>query len=178
MILPALVLAASTMFYPPLPPAATLTPAIVSPAPEQARPFRPSRPAASPIIRAAARVPAPWRAFASCVLARESGGTLDRPQSGVGALNGQGSTAAGRWQMLAGWRSGGPWNVQDRLVRFGMPLRDAREVRRYLHDLWRIDRWPGIYQDVAFLEAIHDGQHGEGRGWLHWSGPGCDRLVP
>lgn len=130
---------------------------------------RPSRQVAA--VRLAAAPPPRWRAFAACVLARESGGTLDRPQSGVGARNGS-SSAAGRWQMLSGWQSGGPWNVQKRLLRFGAPRAQAVKVRLYLHRT-PIHRWNGLWQDMAAFEAMESG------GWRAWAnGDRCDRLVP
>lgn len=129
---------------------------------------RPSRSVSA--IRAASTVPARWRAFAACVLDRESGGTLDRAQSGVGALNGSG--AAGRWQMLRPWQSGGAWNVQKRLVRFGVPRAQAVKVRVYLTGT-PIYRWAGVYQDMAAFEAMESG------GWRAWAnGDHCDALVP
>jgi hypothetical protein len=113
-----------------------------------------------------------WRPFATCVLARESGATPDRRQSGVGALNQQGSSAAGRWQMLSPWQSGGAWNVQKRLVRYGLPKSQAREVRVYLQRT-PINQWHGLFQDIAALETLDAG------GWRHWYAPGsrCNGLV-
>ncbi len=107
-----------------------------------------------------------WRPFATCVLARESGATPDRRQSGVGARN-PSSSASGRWQMLdaSGWRTGGSWNVYKRLVRFGVPKADAREVRSHLAGR-PIASWHGIWQDIAALETLDAG------GWRHWYAPG------
>lgn len=132
---------------------------------------RPSRSVSA--VRAAATPPRAWRAFAACVLARESGATLDRQQSGVGALNQAGSSAAGRWQMLRPWQDGGAWNVQKRLVRYGLPKSQAREVRIYLQRT-PIHRWHGIWQDAAAFEALESG------GWRHWylAGSRCNGLVP
>jgi hypothetical protein len=134
-----------------------------------------SRPSRSvPSVRAAVQPPRAWRAFAECVLRRESGATLDRQQSGVGARN-TSSSASGRWQMLdaSGWRDGGAWNVQKRLVRFGATRAQAREVRVYLQRT-PIYRWNGIWQDMAAFEALQSG------GWRHWYAPGspCNDLVP
>jgi hypothetical protein len=133
---------------------------------------RPSRSVGA--VRQASTVPSRWRAFAQCVLSRESGATLDRPQSGVGAQN-PSSSASGRWQMLdaSGWRDGGAWNVHKRLVRFGVPKSQAREVRVYLSRT-PIHRWHGIWQDTAAIEALEDG------GWRHWylAGSRCNGLVP
>jgi len=113
-----------------------------------------------------------WRPFATCVLARESGATPDRRQSGVGARNPR-SSASGRWQMLSPWQDGGAWNVQKRLIRHGVSRADAREVRVYLQRT-PISRWAGVWQDVAALEALDNG------GWRHWYAPGsrCNGLVP
>ncbi len=104
--------------------------------------------------------------FASCVLHRESGGTLERRQSGVGARN-PSSSAAGRWQFLNNnWQQGLPFMVRDRLVDFGMSPRDARKVRLHLsaRPIWE---WNGWWQDIGFLEVIDRG------GRHHWDGPGC-----
>jgi hypothetical protein len=131
---------------------------------------RPSRSVSS--VRLAATVPARWRAFAQCVLDRESGASLDRPQSGVGARN-PSSSASGRWQMLdaSGWRSGGAWMVQKRLVRFGAPRSQARAVRVYLQRT-PISKWDGLWQDVAAFESLESG------GWRHWAnGDRCDGLA-
>ena len=132
---------------------------------------RPSRSVSA--VRDASAVPHGWRAFASCVLHRESGATLDRRQSGVGARNGS-SSASGRWQMLdaSGWRSGGAWNVQKRLVRFGAPRSQAADVRQYLAAR-PISTWNGLWQDMAAFETLESG------GWRHWAnGDRCDGLVP
>ncbi len=132
---------------------------------------RPSRSVSS--VREASTVPSRWRGFAACVLARESGATLDRQQSGVGALNQAGSSAAGRWQMLSPWQDGGAWNVQKRLIRYGVPRKQAREVRAYLQRT-PIHRWHGTWQDTAAIEALESG------GWRHWylAGSRCNGLVP
>lgn len=132
---------------------------------------RPSRSVSA--IREASTVPARWRAFAECVLRRESGATLDRVQSGAGALNTAGSGAAGRWQLMRPWNDGGAWNVQKRLVRFGVPKAQAREVRVYLQRT-PIHRWHGVWQDMAAFEALESG------GWRAWylAGSRCNALVP
>ena len=132
---------------------------------------RPSRSARSTVlvVQRAAKVPPHLRVWASCVLARESGGTLERIQSGVGARN-PNSSASGRWQMLdgSGWREGGAWMVRDRLIRFGLPRNQAREVRKWLasHPIYT---WHGYFQDIAFVESISRG------GWRHWAGHTCGR---
>jgi len=106
--------------------------------------------------------------FASCVLARESGGTLDDRQSGAGARNpSPNSSASGRWQFLNNdWNHGLPYMVADRLVRFGLPRPDARKVRIALQNA-PIYEWHGYFQDIGFLEVVSRG------GAHHWNGPGC-----
>ena len=132
---------------------------------------RPNRGTHSRVVARASTVPSRWRPFAACVLHRESGGTLDRPQSGVGAVNGS-SSAAGRWQMLSPWQRGGSYMVRERLVRFGLPKPAAKDVRVWL-SAHHIHRWPGVFQDAAFIEAVERG------GWRHWAnGDRCDGLVP
>lgn len=130
---------------------------------------RPNR--SSSVIRAAATVPARWRSFAVCVLHRESGATLDRPQSGAGARNSH-SSASGRWQMLdaSGWRVGGAHMVRTRLIRFGATRIQARAVYRYLAAT-PIYRWHGTWQDIAAFESLEAG------GWRAWSGARCNGLA-
>ena len=81
----------------------------------------------------------------------------------------EGSGAAGRWQFMPGWRHGLPYMIKDRLVQFGMPKKQARQVRLYLSDLHYINRYPGIYQDVGMLEVVERG------GAHHWDGHTCGR---
>jgi hypothetical protein len=127
---------------------------------------RPSRSTHARVIQQAATVPPKWRGFASCVIARESGGTLDRIQSGVGARN-PNSSASGRFQFLDNsWRRGLSFMVRDRLVQFGMPKAEAREVRIYLGSR-PIYEWHGYWQQIGFNEVIERG------GSYHWNGPGC-----
>lgn len=131
--------------------------------------LRPSR--SSSVVRAASTMPVRWRAFATCVLRRESGATLTRPQSGAGARNPR-SSAQGRWQMLdaSGWRQGGARAVRARLVRFGATTVQAQTVWRHLTST-PIYRWHGIWQDTAAIESL---EHG---GWRHWAGAGCNGLA-
>jgi hypothetical protein len=118
------------------------------------------------VVREAATFPRSIVWFARCVLERESGGTLDRRQSGVAARN-PSSSASGRWQFLdTSWRRGLSFMVRDRLIRFGMPKAQAREVRLYL-GARHISRWHGYWQDIGFLEVVERG------GRHHWNGPGC-----
>lgn len=70
---------------------------------------------------------------------------------------------------MPGWRHGLPYMIKDRLVQFGMPKKQARQVRLYLSDLHYINRYPGIYQDVGMLEVVERG------GAFHWDGHTCGR---
>ena len=123
-------------------------------------------------IVSASTVPKKWRAFATCVLDRESGATLDRIQSGAGALNPR-SSASGRFQFLdSQWRHGGSFMVKDRLVRFGVPKLHAKQVRKHLGKT-PIHKWHGHWQQTLFNEVVARG------GWFHWSGGGgCNSLKP
>jgi hypothetical protein len=123
---------------------------------------RPTRGAHANAVIRAATVPNRWHSFAACVLDRESGGTLDRWQSGVGALNASG--AAGRWQFMPNWRHGLPYMIRDRLIQFGMPKKEAAKVRVYLSKLYYIHKYPGVYQDIGFNEVVERG------GSFHWNG--------
>jgi hypothetical protein len=53
--------------------------------------------------------------------------------------------------------------VRDRLVKFGMPKPQAREARIWLGE-HHISTWPGVLQDVGFLEVMSRG------GSYHWNG--------
>lgn len=130
---------------------------------------RPTRGAHSRTVALAAQPPAKLVRWATCVLDRESGGTFTRRQSGAGALNGGGSGAAGRWQFMPDWRHGLPYMIRDRLVQFGMPKKQARQVRLYLSNLHYIHKYPGIYQDIGMLEVVERG------GAFHWDGDRCGR---
>lgn len=132
---------------------------------------RPSRGAHAAVVRRAATVPPKWRAFASCVLARESGATLDDPWSGAGARNPT-SSGSGRWQLLdRQWRVNGGihWIVGRRLLAVGMPRPQVKVVRQYLHRT-PIHQWAPYWQDAAFIQIVTEG------GAHHWAGPGC--AVP
>lgn len=116
-------------------------------------------------IRKASTPPKRWRAFARCVIDRESGATLSRPQSGAGARNPH-SSAAGRWQFLQNsWGQSLPYMVRDRLVDHGMKSKEARKVRLYLQSI-PIHRWHGRYQDAGAYEVLERG------GSHHWRLPG------
>lgn len=145
--------------------------ALMMPTETTSREWNVSHPSTSvSVLREATTWPKRWRPWAACVLDRESGATLDRPQSGVGARN-PSSSAAGRWQMLSPWHHGGPYMAADRLKRYGATKAQARKVREWMHD-HPITRWPGLYQDLVAIEAVDRG------GWRHWTGHTCNALVP
>jgi hypothetical protein len=125
---------------------------------------RPNRSSAQrTVLYSAARIPGSIRGWAACVLDRESGGSLNDWSSGAGARN-PASSASGRWQFLDGsWRRGLSFMVRDRLVEFGMPRAQARQVREYLAAR-PISEWEGVYQDVGFVEVVSRG------GRFHWNG--------
>lgn len=124
---------------------------------------RPSRGTHSRVVQEAAEVPRSIRPWAECVVRRESGGTLDRIQSGVGARN-PNSSASGKFQFLDNsWRRGLSFMVRDRLVEFGMPKREANKIRRYLASK-PIYQWHGYYQTIGFVEVV------DGGGRHHWNG--------
>ena len=115
------------------------------------------------LVQKAAEFPRSIRGFASCVLDRESGGSLSDRTSGMGARN-PSSSASGRWQFLNNnWQHSLPWMVKDRLIRFGMPKAQASQVRTYL-DSRQIATWSGWWQDIGFIEVMAQG------GRHHWSG--------
>lgn len=129
---------------------------------------RPSRSTHASAFERAATIPPQWRAFASCVIHRESGGSLDDHTSGMGARNG-GSSASGRWQFLdTKWRVNGgiEYIVSRRLKTFGVPAPVRADIREFLHTT-HISDWPGLYQDAAFAQVVLEG------GAHHWNGPGC-----
>lgn len=125
---------------------------------------RPSRSVSA--VRAAAEPPPGWAAFAECVERRESGGSPT-------AVN-RSSGAAGLFQLMPAWRTGAPYIVRERLLQFGSSRKQAKAVRVYLTGLGRIERWPALYQRIAFAEVVEDGL------WRHWTLPGsrCQGLVP
>lgn len=133
-----------------------------------AKPFRPDRPTLGPawvlpVLRRAAAIPHQYLSFARCVLDRESGGTLERIQSGVGARN-PASSAAGRWQFLdRSWRSGLSHMVAERLIANGFPKAEGKKVRAWLaaHPIYQ---WHGYYQDTGFVAVVTAG------GSHHWNG--------
>jgi hypothetical protein len=126
---------------------------------------RPNRGAHSRTIRDSSVVPARWRPFAACVENRESHGN---PK----ALNASG--AAGLFQFMPPWRASLPYVISQRLGRFGAPPAVRKAVRTYLFRVHYIEKYPAIYQRIAFAEVIDDGL------WHHWTLPGsrCQGLVP
>lgn len=133
---------------------------------------RPSRGAAISAIREAATPPPKWKAFAECVLRRETGAVLQNRQSREDAASGV-SSAQGRYQFLSAWQKGGPYMVRARLIDHGMPRDQAKRVRVHLSSK-PIREWDGWWQDVLFNEVI------DRDGWRHWYLPGsaCNGLVP
>ena len=128
---------------------------------------RPSRSVSA--VRRAATPPTGWSAFASCVEHRESHGN---PR----AVNPSG--AAGLFQFMPNWRHGAPYIVRERLMQFGTSGTQARSVRLYLSRLGRIEKYPALYQRIAFAEVIEDG--GRSAALRHWglAGSRCQALVP
>lgn len=134
---------------------------------------KPHKGAWSDLIVDAARVPKKWRPFAACVLDRESGGTLDRVQSGSGAQNPR-SSASGRWQFLnTSWNEPLGYMIADRLKDRGVPKSVAKDIRIELQAK-PIHKWHGLWQDVAFVSVVT-----EPGGWRHWNGGGaCNSRRP
>lgn len=121
-------------------------------------------------VAAAADIPTHQQAFAECVSQRESHGNY--------RARGDHSSARGRWQFLdLQWRRGLSFMVTERLVKFGMPKRDARQLRTRLQAT-SIDKWKPHYQDAAFIAVLN--ANGPWTGWRHWylSGSRCNSLVP
>lgn len=58
--------------------------------------------------------------------------------------------------------------IRERLIRFGMPKAQARQVRLWL-SARPIHQWHGYYQQALFLEAVRRG------GAFHWDGHSCGR---
>lgn len=164
----AALLAASTLLGPLPSPApaepVTVTAATSRPDREWAA-ARPNRGQHARTVALASLPPRGWERFTACVINRESHG-----QPGV--LNGEGSGAAGLVQFMPDWRHGLPYIVAERLRQFGMPGKVARQVRVYLSRVHFIDRYPEVYQRVAFAEVLDDGL------WWHWDGHTCNGLVP
>jgi hypothetical protein len=129
-----------------------------------------SRTRQATVIANASRLPSGQEPFRDCVVARESGGN---PRA-----RNRTSTASGKYQYLDGqWRRGLSYQVRDRLVSYGMPKRQAQQLRLWLMER-PIYRWPEKYQDVGFAATLN--HSGPWSGWQHWSLPGnrCQGLVP
>ena len=139
-----------------------------APSPE---PFNPAKPTAgvhAPAIAGSARIPKRIHTFASCVSERESHGNY-RARSRT-------SSSQGRWQLLDNaWRKNGgiEYVVTRRLAKFGVPAHIRSIVRDYL-DRTEIARWPGPYQDIAFVQIVAEG------GAHHWhkAGSRCNTWMP
>ena len=126
---------------------------------------RPTRGAHARTVVRASTVPPRWRPFAACVESRESHGNPH-------ALNNSG--AAGLFQFMPAWRASLPYVISQRLGRFGAPPAVRKAVRTYLFRVHYIEKYPSIYQRIAFAEVLDDGL------WHHWTLPGsrCEGLVP
>ena len=123
-------------------------------------------------IVAAALIPKKWRPFSSCVLDRESGGTLTEKNSGEGAKNPR-SSASGRWQLLdSQWRPGLASMVSARLKDEGVPAKHTKGLRAHLKSK-PISSWDGWWQDIGHRAVLAAG------GWTHWAnGDKCDGKRP
>jgi hypothetical protein len=136
-------------------------------------PWKISRPRVGrygPAVIAASRVPDHWRPFAACVLKRESGGNLVNTLSGSGARN-PASSAQGRWQFLDRlWRESLAGQVASRLRQHGMPVGVSYRSRNWMRQ-HQIADWPGVLQDVGFVEVLARG------GSSHWRlrGSRCEK---
>lgn len=116
-------------------------------------------------IAHAATLPAAWRPFARCVVARESGGN---PK----ARNPH-SSAQGKFQFLdRSWRHGLAHMVAQRLHANGMGWAEARAVRDWLRAR-SIAAWPEPFQDIGFAAVVAAG------GWRHWglAGSACNGMA-
>jgi hypothetical protein len=91
----------------------------------------------------------------------------------VNAVN-RGSGAAGLFQFMPAWRHGLPYIVAERIQKFGATKRQADTLRAFLWDIKKIEKYPAMYQRIAFAEVISDGA------WHHWTlrGSSCQKLVP
>ena len=134
-------------------------------------PFNPAQPTAgihAPAITRSAKIPNRISKFAACVSERESHGNY-RARSRT-------SSSQGRWQLLDNaWRKNGgiKYVVSRRLANFGVPAHIRDIVRDYL-DRTEIARWPGPYQDIAFIQIVNEG------GAHHWylAGSRCNQFSP
>jgi len=118
------------------------------------------------VLHDAAQLPARHQAYAACVSNRESHGNY--------RAKGDVSSARGRWQFLdQQWRHGLSFMVAERLVTFGLPKKQAANIRHQMQAK-PIDKWTPVLQDVAFAAVItHKG------GYKHWyiTGSRCNALA-
>ena len=140
------------------------------PAPEPtvaASELRPSRANVSRVTELASMLPPRWRAFGLCVERRES-------HSVPTVINASGHM--GLYQFSRSWNRGLPYIVQRALVAAGMPIEQARAVRKRLARQ-PINHWPAIYQRIGFARVIVEG--GRDAALRHWGlqGSVCDGLV-
>lgn len=115
----------------------------------------------------AATLPTRWRAFGACVENRESHGN---PR----AINGSGHM--GLFQFSQSWRRGLPYVVQRALVTAGLPVDDARTVRRLLARK-PINHWPAVYQRIGFARVLVEGGHAAAMRHWHLAGSACNALA-
>lgn len=126
---------------------------------------RPDRAQVSRIVEAASIVPARWRPFARCLVARESHGN---PQ----ARNPH-SSAQGIAQWLdRSWRRGLAHMIAQRLHEHGMPWPVARQLRNTLRGS-EIATWPERLQWVGLAASLDDDNW---RPW-HLAGSRCNGLA-
>jgi len=139
---------------------------------EQVKIGKPHKGAWSEQIIDAAEIPNKWKPFAACVVKRESGGTLEKIQSGVGARN-PNSSASGKFQFLnSSWNEPLAYMVASELKDEGIPKSVAKEIRIELQAM-PIYEWHGYWQHIGFVAVISEG------GWSHWSGgAGCNSKRP
>jgi len=129
---------------------------------------REPRPSRAQVARTTAAIPpAGWVDFAACVEDRESHGIPT-------VVNGSGH--AGLFQFSRNWAHGLPYVVQRALVAAGMPVKEARAIRKTLAAK-PIHRWPAIYQRIGFAQVIREG--GRAAAFRHWglNGSRCNGLA-
>lgn len=124
-----------------------------------------SRQARSATVAAASIIPARWRAFATCIVARESHGN---PRARNPRSSAQGIA---QWLDRA-WRPGLAHMVAARLQAYGMPRAQALGLRAWLRGR-EIATWPLPFQQVGLAAVLEAG------GWRHWylAGSRCNALA-
>lgn len=118
------------------------------------------------ILHSAAIVPAKYQPFTTCIVARESHGNY--------RAKGDVSSARGKFQFLdKQWRRGLSFMSTERLMHFGMPKKQATQIRHQLQAK-PIDKWMPVLQDVAYASVIT-----RPGGYRHWilQGSKCNRLA-